>query len=344
MIRVAIAGASGYVGGELLRLLLNHPETEVVQATSERRAGQYVHSVHPNLRGHTTLRFTSLSTLEPCDVLILALPHGNAARDIERYAELAPRIIDCSADFRLRDPESYTRWYGEEHPNPEWLSRFAYGLPELNRETITNADYVSGVGCNATAVNLALLPLQQAGLIDEQRPIIAEVKVGSSEGGDEPNEGSHHPERSHVVRSYAPVGHRHTAEIEQALGLSNVHLSITAVELVRGALATCHAWLREPMRDRDLWRAYRSVYNDEPFVRIVKERSGVYRLPEPKILAGSNYADVGWAVDENSGRVVAISAVDNLQKGAAGTAVQCLNLMHGLPETTGLQFIGLHPV
>jgi LysW-gamma-L-alpha-aminoadipyl-6-phosphate/LysW-L-glutamyl-5-phosphate reductase len=344
MIRVAIAGASGYVGGELLRLLLQHPNVQITQATSERRAGQFVHAAHPNLRGHTSLRFVPLSALEPCDLLILALPHGHAARQIEHYAQHAPRIIDCSADFRLGDPESYARWYGHEHPNPEWLGRFVYGLPEINRAAITSAHYVSGVGCNATAVNLALLPLVRAGALDPQRPIIAEAKVGSSEGGDEPNEGSHHPERSHVVRSYAPVGHRHTAEVQQALGLNDIHLSITAVELVRGALATCHAWPREPLSDRELWRAYRSAYNDEPFVRIVKERGGIYRLPEPKILAGSNYADVGWSVDEQTGRIVALAAIDNLQKGAAGTAVQCLNLMHGFAETTGINSIGLHPI
>lgn len=344
MIRVSIVGASGYVGGELLRLLLRHPEVEIAQTTSERRAGQFVHAAHPNLRGYTSLRFSTLATLEPCDVLILALPHGHAARQIERFAGLAPRIIDCSADFRLDDPESYARWYGEKHPNPEWLARFVYGLPEINRERIAAARFVSGVGCNATAVNLALLPLARAGMLDPQRPIVAEVKVGSSEGGDEPNVGSHHPERSHVVRSYAPVGHRHTAEVRQAFGIDEIHLSITAVELVRGALATCHAWLREPLNDRDLWRIYRAAYGDEPFVRIVKERGGVYRLPEPKLLAGSNLADVGWALDEQSGRVVAIAALDNLQKGAAGTAIQCLNLQHGWPETTGLETIGLHPV
>ncbi|WP_025745993.1 N-acetyl-gamma-glutamyl-phosphate reductase [Kallotenue papyrolyticum] len=343
MIRVAIAGASGYVGGELLRLLLRHPAVQVTQATSERHAGQFVHATHPNLRGHTTLRYVPLAALEPCDVLILALPHGRAAQEIERYAQLAPRIIDCSADFRLRDAALYRRWYGAEHPNPAWLERFVYGLPELNRAAIRGARYVSGVGCNATAVNLALLPLARAGLIDTGRPIIAEVKVGSSEGGNQPSEASHHPERSHVVRSYAPVGHRHTAEVAQALGLE-VHLSITAVELVRGALATCHVWLREPLSERELWRAYRAAYSDEPFVRIVHERSGIYRHPEPKLLAGSNYADVGWALDEGSGRVVALAALDNLQKGAAGSAVQCLNLMHDLPETLGLEFIGLHPV
>jgi len=343
MLRVSIVGASGYVGGELLRLLLRHPEVEVAQATSERRAGQYVHAAHPNLRGHTALRFSPSASLERCDALFLALPHGRAAKQIERYAALAPRIVDCSADFRLRDPDAYARWYGEAHPSPEWLGRFVYGLPELEREAIIGAGYVSGVGCNATASNLALLALARSELLDRSRPIVVDLKVGSSEAGNEPNEGSHHPERSHAVRSFAPVGHRHTAEVEQALGLE-AHLSVTSVELVRGALATCHAWLREPLGDRELWPVYRTAFGGEPFVRVVHERSGIYRHPEPKLLAGTNYADVGWSVDERSGRIVALAAIDNLGKGAAGTAVQCFNLMHGLPETQGLDAIGLHPV
>lgn len=344
MLRIAIAGASGYVGGELLRLLLQHPQIEVAQATSERLAGQFVHAAHPNLRGHTTLRFSPLATLEPCDVLILALPHGRAAQQMERWTNIAPRIVDCSADFRLRDPAAYQRWYGVEHPAPEWLERFVYGLPELNREAIRTANYVSGVGCNATATNLALLPLARAGLIDPTQPVIAEVKVGSSEGGNEPSGATHHPERSGVVRSFAPVGHRHTAEIVAATGLEHIHLSITAVELVRGALATCHAFLKQPADDKTLWRAYRAAYSSEPFVRIVHERGGAYRHPEPKILAGSNYADVGWAIDEQSNRVVSIAAIDNLGKGAAGSVVQCINLMNGWDEQTGLNFWGLHPV
>lgn len=343
MVRVAIAGASGYVGGELLRLLLPHPHIEVAQATSERLAGQFVHAAHPNLRGHSTLRFTPLAALEPCDLLILALPHGSAAQEIDRWAALAPRIVDCSADFRLRDAAAYRRWYGAEHPAPAWLDRFTYGLPEINRAAIREASYVSGVGCNATAVNLALLPLVRAGLIDTGRPLIAEVKVGSSEGGNAPSSAGHHPERSGVVRSYAPVGHRHTAEVQQALDLEAIHLSITAVELVRGALATCHAFLKQPVDDRALWKAYRAAYGDEPFVRIVHERGGTYRHPEPKILAGTNFADVGWAIEEGTGRIVALCAIDNLGKGAAGSAVQSINLMHGWDESAGLGFWGLHP-
>jgi LysW-gamma-L-alpha-aminoadipyl-6-phosphate/LysW-L-glutamyl-5-phosphate reductase len=344
-IRVSIIGGSGYVGGELLRLLLFHPHVQVAQVTSERLAGKPVTTTHPNLRGRAgALQYTSASQLGPCDLLFLALPHGEAARRIEEFAALAPRIVDCSADFRLRDPATYQRWYGEEHPAPAWLARFVYGLPELERDAIRAASFVSGVGCNATAANLALLPLVRAGLVDAARDVVVEVKVGSSEGGAQASDSSHHPERSGVVRSFAPTGHRHTAEIRQGLGLTNVHLSITSVELVRGALATAHVFAPGPLAEKDLWRAYRAAYGPEPFVRIVREKSGAYRLPEPKILAGSNYADVGFALDDETGRVVSICALDNLMKGAAGTAVQCMNLMCGFEETAALEFPGLHPI
>ena len=347
MLTVSIIGGSGYVGGELLRLLLFHPDVEVRQVTSERLAGKPVTMAHPNLRGlkqARELNFSAASQLAACDLLFLALPHGDAARRIAQLTQLAPKIIDCSADFRLRDSASYARWYGEQHPAPEWLDRFVYGLPELERQAIRAASYVSGVGCNATASNLALLPLVRAGLVDTSRDVIIEVKVGSSEGGAQSSDSSHHPERSGAVRSFAPTGHRHTAEILQATGLSRVHLSITSVELVRGALATAHAFAPAGVSEKDLWRAFRTAYSQEPFVRIIRERQGTYRLPEPKILAGSNYADVGFALDEESGRIVSICAIDNLMKGAAGTAVQCMNLMSGYDETLGLAFPGLHPV
>jgi N-acetyl-gamma-glutamyl-phosphate/LysW-gamma-L-alpha-aminoadipyl-6-phosphate reductase len=276
-------------------------------------------------------------------VLILALPHGSAAKRIAEYAQLAPKIIDCSADFRLRNPADYDQWYGEAHPNPAWLERFVYGLPELNRDALRGANYVSGVGCNATATNLALLPLVKAGIITGNDVVISDVKVGSSEGGAQGNDGSHHPERSGVVRSFAPTGHRHTAEVLQATGLRNVHLSITSVELVRGAVATVHCLPSQAVDEKTLWRAYRSCYRGEPFVRIVRERTGIHRLPEPKLLGGTNLADVGFDLDPASGRIVSICAIDNLMKGAAGSAVQCLNLMCDYPETTALEMIGLHP-
>lgn len=343
-IRASIVGGSGYGGGEVVRLLLSHPQVQVTQVTSESHVGQYLYNVHPNLRGRSAIQFTSLDQLVPCDVLFLALPHGETQKQIDRFAELAPRIVDLSADFRLHDPALYTRWYGEPHRAPEWLARFVYGLPELHREEMRKANYVSGVGCNATASILALLPLARANLLDTARPIIVDIKVGSSEGGNSASIASHHPERSGSVRSFAPVGHRHTAEVEQELGLSNVHLSITSIEMVRGVLATAHCFLRAGITEKDLWRAFRGAYKGEPFVRIVKDKTGVYRYPEPKILSGSNYADVGFELDESICRAVSLCAIDNLMKGAAGSAVQAMNLMCGFEETAGLDFPGLHPV
>ena len=347
-IKAAIVGGSGYAGGELFRLLLDHPHVEVTQVTSERNAATFVHFTHPNLRGRTSLQFVSAADLEPADFLFVGLPHGGAMERIDQYAGMAERIIDLSADFRLRNPEDYVRWYGKPHANPEWLGKFVYGLPELYREEIRQAQYVSGVGCNASATTLAIWPLFAEGLADAARGVVCEVKVGSSEGGNKSSDATHHPERARVMRSFAPTGHRHTAEIEQAIRLSGaqatVHLSATAIDNVRGVLATAHLFLREGVEERDVYRAYRKTYRGEPFVRIVKERTGVYRYPEPKILSGSNYADVGFEVDGESRRIVALGAIDNLMKGAAGTAVQCMNLMMGWDETTGLGFPGLHPI
>jgi N-acetyl-gamma-glutamyl-phosphate/LysW-gamma-L-alpha-aminoadipyl-6-phosphate reductase len=338
--RVSIVGGSGYAGGELLRLLLSHPEVELVQVTSERSKGRFVHSVHPNLRGRTQLKFTSPQTIEGVDVLFLALPHGEASKRIDEFAECAERIVDLSADFRLNDTDEYSRWYGAEHLAPEWLDKFVYGLPEFSREALRGAKYASGVGCNATAVNLSLLPLAQHGLIESA---VIEVKVGSSEGGAKAGAGSHHPERSGCVRSFAPTGHRHQAEMEMVLGAPTIHFSATAVEMVRGVLCTAHVFLNEDMDEKSIWGLYRECYGGEPFVRIVKERTGLYRFPEPKILAGSNYADVGFQKDPTCNRVVVIGAIDNLVKGASGSAVQSMNLMCGFDECLGLDFAGLHP-
>jgi N-acetyl-gamma-glutamyl-phosphate/LysW-gamma-L-alpha-aminoadipyl-6-phosphate reductase len=344
-VRLSIVGGSGYAGGELLRLALDHPHLEVGQVTSERLAGKFVHTAHPNLRGRTQLKFTPLSQLEPCDALVLGLPHGSAQGKIDHYAELAGKVLlDMSADFRLRDPALYEKTYGEAHQAPARLNDFVYGLPELHREELKGAKFVSGVGCNATASNLALLPLARAGLLDLDKPIVVDLKVGSSEAGNKNNPGSHHPERSGVVRSFAPAGHRHAAEVEQELGLPGVHMSVTSVELVRGALATAHAFLKEDLADKDLWKAYRGAYKPERFVRIVKDRTGIHRYPEPKLLAGTNWADVGFAVEPGTRRVVSICAIDNLMKGAAGSALQSLNLALGWEEDLGLGFPGLHPL
>lgn len=344
MVKVSIVGGSGYTGGELLRLLLGHPEIEVQQVTSRRNLGAYVYQVHPNLRKRTALKFSDPDELDPVDVLFLALPHGQAQHNIQRYETLSPKIIDLSADFRLQDAATYERWYGTPHSAPGWLPRFIYGLPELHRDELRTARYVSGVGCNATASILALLPLVQSGLIDLDAQVVVEIKVGSSEGGAEGNPGSHHPERSGVIRTFSTHGHRHTAEVEQELGLHKLWLTMTSVDLVRGVLASAHASMKAGTQMKDLWKAYREVAQDNPFLRVVREQRGIYRVPEPKILAGSNYADLGFGLDEQSGHVVSICALDNLMKGASGSAVQSMNLMLGFDETAGLEFPGLHPI
>ncbi|MFH1399016.1 MAG: N-acetyl-gamma-glutamyl-phosphate reductase [Candidatus Woesearchaeota archaeon] len=339
---VAIVGGSGYAGGELLRLLLDHPEVVVSQVTSNRFAGKFVHAVHPNLRKRTDLKFSVVEELGACDALFLALPHGMAMQQINVFAEKAKRIIDLSSDFRLRNPEDYVKWYGHNHTTPDMLKRFVYGLVELHRAEIKGAKFVSGVGCNATAVNLGLYPLYKNRLIDESRTVV-EVKVGSSEAGNKPSLGSHHPERSGAVRSYAPVHHRHVAEMLQELQTEQIHFSATAIEMVRGILATAHVFLKKELEEKDIWKVYRECYGGEPFVRLVNSKTGIYRYPEPKILAGTNYCDIGFAKEAGSDRVVVMSAIDNLMKGAAGSAVHAMNVMHGFDERTGLGFAGLHP-
>lgn len=344
MINASIIGGSGYGGGELLRLLLGHPNVEVKQVTSRSHLGEYVYQVHPNLRKQTTLKFSDPAMLEAVDVLFLALPHGEAQKRINEFAGLAGKIVDLSADFRLKDTALYEKWYGAPHSAPEWLPKFIYGLPELHQAEMAGASYISGVGCNATAANLALLPLIKGGLVDADAQTYIEIKVGSSESGAEGNAGSLHAERANVVRTFSAFGHRHTAEIIQEMGMTNASLTMTAVDLVRGALATVHTTVKAGVTSKDLWKAYRAAANENPFVRLVKEARGIYRVPEPKIVIGSNYADIGFELDESNGHVVSICAIDNLMKGASGTAVQCMNLMMGWEETTGLEFTGLHPI
>src|SRR5579883_3044193 len=354
-LRVAVVGGSGYTGGELIRLLLFHPQVELAQVASSSHAGQYIHSVHPNLRTLCMLRFCHPDDLMSCDTLFLCLPHGVSSQDIERYRSIATRVIDLSADFRLRSAALYQRWYGAPHSRPDLLVEAVYGLPELHREELPEATFVSGTGCMATAAILGLAPLYRSGIVNTAIPLVVEAKVGSSAAGATPGAGSHHPDRSGALRSFRPTGHRHTAELLQELGRlspdgaggelrQTVAFSATAVELVRGVLVTAHVFTREPLEERVLWRLYREAYRREPFIRLVKERGGVYRYPEPKILAGSNYCDIGFELDARQQRVVIMAALDTLMQGAAGNAVQAMNCMYGWDETLGLSFPGLHPV
>ncbi len=340
--KAAVVGASGYVGGELLRLLLRHPRVESLQAVSARAAGEPVARVHPNLRKSTALAFDPPEALRPSDVLFAAVPHGESAPRMAEWMASARRVIDLGADFRLRAADRYPEYYGFEHPRPELLARAVYGLPELHRAALASAPVVAGPGCMAAASILALAPLARAGVIDPEH-VVVDTKTGSSASGAEPGPAGAHAERSGAMRLYSPAGHRHTAEIEQETGC-RVAMSCHGVEAVRGVLATCHAYVRAPVTEKELWRIYRAAYADEPFVRLVHEASGVHRVPEPKILSGTNYCDIGFAADPHAGRIVAVAALDNLGKGAAGNAIQCWNAAEGFPETLGLEFPGLHPI
>jgi N-acetyl-gamma-glutamyl-phosphate/LysW-gamma-L-alpha-aminoadipyl-6-phosphate reductase len=344
---VSIIGGSGYAGGELLRILLQHPKVRVRQVTSSRFANLPVSLVHPNLRSLTRLQFSRTEDVQPCDVLFLALPNGESMLAIDAWMEKAEKIIDLGADFRLKKADDWKYWYGQDHARPEMLSRFVYGIPELYAEEIRTARFVAGPGCEAIVSILALYPLVKHGLIREDL-IIIDAKMGSSQAGNKSTPASHHPERAGAVRSYKPAGHRHTAEIEQVLGEFHagafVNISATAVEMIRGILVTIHTFLLDPaVEEKDVWKVYRSEFDGKPFLRIIKQSQGLYRFPEPKILEGTNFCEVGFAREARGSRLVLIGALDNLVKGTAGNAVQCLNLMSGFPETLGLEFPGLHP-
>ena len=339
---VSVVGGSGYVGGELVRLLLGHPEVTLTQVTSDSHVGQPVSRAHPNLRKATGLTFVARSALRPTEVTFLSTPHGGAAPIVPELLATGGIVIDLSADHRLKDPAAYPKYYGAEHPHPELLSQAVYGLPERHRQKIRSADLIAVPGCISTASILALAPLTH-GRSAASLHAVVDAKSGSSASGRDAGPAGLHAERSGVMRAYAPTGHRHTAEIEQETGIP-IALSCHGVEAVRGVLATVHLLGEESPSERDLWKLYRAAYGQEPFVRIVHDADGIQREPEPKILAGTNFCDVGFAVDPGRGRTVVLGALDNLGKGAAGAAVQCLNVRAGFPETEGLGFLGLHPI
>jgi len=258
------------------------------------------------------------------------------------------KVIDLSADYRLKNPEDYQAWYGWKHENPELLKEAVYGLPELYRERIKNAKLIACPGCMASASILGLAPLIKNEAVEFNR-IVIDVKIGSSGAGNQPSLASHHPERFGGVRPYKPVNHRHIAEIEQELSILsgkkvNVAFTPHAVNMVRGILATIHCFLTKSLLMPDIWRIYREFYKNEPFIRFVKDREGLYNLPNPKILNGINICDLGFELDERIGRIIVFSAIDNLVKGAAGQAVQCFNIMIGVDEKTGFEALSIHPV
>jgi N-acetyl-gamma-glutamyl-phosphate reductase len=340
--RAAVVGASGYSGAELLRLLAGHPQIEIAAATSREFAGSAVSAVYPNLAVLGDLSYCTAeeAPLEDVDIVFLALPHG-ASMDIgSRLAASGARIVDFSADFRLDDPAEYATWYGKEHVAPEWLGKWAYGLPELNREQIRGAALVANPGCYPTSAALALAPLLDAGLIEPGR-IIVSAASGVSGAGRGVSAGVHFSHVDASFKAYGIATHKHTPEIEQTLARIRAGVSVTFVPhllpMARGLLATCFAPLAGDATTASLQAALRERYKDEPFVHAVGTP------PETKYVSGSNAALVYATADARTRTAVAVCAIDNLGKGAAGQALQNANLMLGLDETAGLAGGGIYP-
>jgi len=334
MIRTAILGASGYVGGELLRCLAAHPEFAPAKLTGESKAGQALGAVHPHLAAAypdaSVMRFDG--DLSGIDLVFAALPHGKSQEVAPAILESGIPFVDLGADFRLDDSAAYERWYGHAHQAPQLLGAFIYGIPELNREAIRGAKTVAAAGCYATAAILALKPLVEAGLV-KPGSVIVDAASGVSGAGRELKETTAFNTVDGSFSAYGLINHRHTAEMEMALGgavLFTPHLA----PMSRGILATCYG---EATGQADPLDVLRAAYAGEPFVHVTAEP------PATKWVSGSNGAQVTARHDERTGRVLGIAAIDNLGKGAAGQMIQCANLMLGLDETAGLSACGVYP-
>ncbi len=333
---VGIVGASGFTGAELLRLCAGHPDLDVVVATGDTHAGTAVGDLYPNLSAaYRGLRFTTYdqTAVDGLDVVFCALPHGQSQALMPDLRSRVKHVVDLAADFRLRDPGLYTEWYGEEHTAPELLAEFAYGLPELFRGSIAGAAHVAAPGCYPTAAALALAPLVRAGLVNSDAIVVDAASGVSGAGrGKFPFCGT-----DEDFTAYGLLDHRHTPEIEQALGGATVLFTPHLAPMNRGILATCYARPTTDLTTADVLACLRDAYAGETFV-VVDERS-----PSTKATLGSNTAHLTARSDPRTGWVVALAAIDNLVKGASGQAVQCANLLLGLPEPSGLSTIGIYP-
>ena len=334
MIRTAILGASGYVGGELLRLIAAHPDLAPAKLFGESKAGQPLGIVHPHLAAaYPDVVFEKFEgSIDGIDLVFAALPHGHSQRLAASILEKDIPFVDLGADFRLEDAATYERWYGHAHEAPGLLGRFVYGIPELNREAIKGAKAVAAAGCYATAATLALKPLVEAGLVKADS-LIVDAASGVSGAGREAKEATGFSTVDGSFSAYGLLNHRHTAEMEMAVGgmvLFTPHL----VPMTRGILATCYGDATGPC---DPLQVLREAYANEPFVHVTEQ------LPATKAVTGANGVQLTARYDGRTGRVVALSALDNLGKGAAGQMIQCANLMLGLDETAGLTTIGIYP-
>jgi N-acetyl-gamma-glutamyl-phosphate reductase len=335
MIRTAILGASGYVGGELLRLISAHPELRAAKLFGESKAGKPVADTHPHLApvyaGTTFERFDE-AALNGIDLVFAALPHGHSQDVAPAILDRGIAVVDLGADFRLDDAATYERWYGHAHKAPNLLGSFVYGIPELNRAAIRGAKAVAAAGCYATAAILALKPLVDSGLV-KPGSLIVDGASGVSGAGREAKEATGFSTVDGSFNAYGLLTHRHTAEMEMALG-ATVLFTPHLVPMTRGILATCYG---EASGEGDPLKALQDAYADEPFVHATDAS------PATKWVSGSNGVQLTARFDERTGRVLALSAIDNLGKGAAGQMIQCANLMLGLDETAGLTAVGVYP-
>lgn len=345
MIRVAVAGASGYMGGELLRLLLRHPEVRLTAVTSERSAGMPLERLVPSLRGHSP---PVLEALDPerlaaaADCVFLALPHAEAHRVAPVLRRHGRRVVDLSADYRLKDAATFQAWYKTPHTDPDGLAEAVYGLPERYRKEIARAQLVANPGCYPAAAILALLPLLTSGLAGEG--IVIDAKSGVTGAGKRLEEMYLFTEANENLQAYGVGRHRHTPEIEQELALATsremrVTFTPHLVPLNRGLFTTAYLPLARAATTAELLALYREAYEREPFVRVLGEGE----LPSTRAVLGSNFCDIGVVADQRAGRAICLAAIDNLGKGGAANAVQNLNLMYGWGERTGLDAPPFYP-
>lgn len=339
MIRVAIAGASGYTGFELLRILCSHPSVRVTLITSRQQKGQRIDEFYPALKRHCALVFEDTDPeklAESSDLVFTALPHQASMDIVPGLLARGVRVVDLSADYRLRDPEIYEKWYSE-HKTPELLREAVYGLAELYREKIRTARLVANPGCYPTSVILATAPVLSRGLIDPES-IIADSKSGVSGAGRGVSLDLHFCEVNEGFRAYKVAEHRHTPEIEQELSVLAgrpvvINFTPHLVPMSRGILSTVYSSLKPGIGAEDVEEAFRDYYSDELFVRLCNRD----QLPVSLQVRGSNYCDLGWRIDERTRRLIVISVIDNLTRGASGQAVCNMNIMCGLPEDTGIK-------
>ncbi|KAB2948441.1 MAG: N-acetyl-gamma-glutamyl-phosphate reductase [Candidatus Methanoperedens nitroreducens] len=334
---IGIIGGSGYTGGELMRLLSQHPEANIKAVTSRSKKGQKISDTHAHLRKIVDLEFEDLTPVEVasrCDIVFTAVPHGTAMQVVPALIKAGIKVVDLSADYRLKT-DVFEKTYKLKHTDPR---EAVYGIPELHPE-VSSQQFIANPGCYPTGASLAVAPLASAGLIER---VVFDSKSGISGAGVEPSAVSHYPNMAENIQAYKLTTHRHRAEIVQELtrldgSLKSISFTPHVIPSVRGILTTAHIFVKKQLSQEDVSAIYNDFYNDKPFIRLIKG------IPMLGNVRGSNFCDIGFEVEKGSDRIVAISAIDNLVKGASGQAIQNMNLMSGLPETTGLWSPGFAP-